>query len=134
VSKTYYNKDFKNENERYIDVSEFEGSDVYIRLAPEVLKKNTPLNITGLEKDSGDGNFKNVYIIVETDNETSYNVQSQIKFKYTDGSERGNRETTDFSDSTVLWTFSHNDKPFKGSINLGSTWLGYFSPISYTWR
>lgn len=124
VSKTYYNKDFKNENERYIDVSEFEGSDVYIRLAPEVLKKNTPLNITGLEKDSGDGNFKNVYIIVETDNETSYNVQSQIKFKYTDGSERGNRETTDFSDSTVLWTFSHNDKPFKGSINLGSTWLG----------
>ncbi|WP_399299541.1 collagen binding domain-containing protein [Vagococcus fluvialis] len=61
---------------------------------------------------------------METDNETSYNVQSQIKFKYTDGSERGNKETTDFSDSTVLWTFSHNDKPFKGSINLGSTWLG----------
>ena len=124
VSKTYYNKDFKNENERYIDVSEFEGSDVYIRLAPEVLKKNTPLNITGLEKNLGDGNFKNVYLIVETDNETSYNVQSQIKFKYTDGSERGNKETTDFSDSTVLWTFSHNDKPFKGSINLGSAWLG----------
>ena len=124
VSKTYYNKDFKNENERYIDVSEFEGSDVYIRLAPEVLKKNTPLNITGLEKNLGDGNFKNVYLIVETDNETSYNVQSQIKFKYTDGSERGNKETTDFSDSTVLWTFSHNDEPFKGSINLGSTWLG----------
>lgn len=124
VSKTYYNKDFKNENERYIDVSGFEGSDVYIRLAPEVLKKNTPLNITGLEKNLGDGNFKNVYLIVETDNETSYNVQSQIKFKYTDGSERGNKETTDFSDSTVLWTFSHNDKPFKGSINLGSTWLG----------
>lgn len=124
VSKTYYNKDFKNENERYIDVSEFEGSDIYIRLAPEVLKKNTPLNITGLEKNLGDGNFKNVYLIVETDNETSYNVQSQIKFKYTDGSERGNKETTDFSDSTVLWTFSHNDEPFKGSINLGSTWLG----------
>lgn len=124
VSKTYYNKDFKNENERYIDVSGFEGSDVYIRLAPEVLKKNTPLNITGLEKNLGDGNFKNVYLIVETDNETSYNVQSQIKFKYTDGSERGNKETTDFSDSTALWTFSHNDKPFKGSINLGSTWLG----------
>ncbi|MBO0420752.1 choice-of-anchor A family protein [Vagococcus fluvialis] len=124
VSKTYYNKDFKNENERYIDVSEFEGSDVYIRLAPEVLKKNTPLNITGLEKNLGDGNFKNVYLIVETDNETSYNVQSQIKFKYTDGSERGNKETTDFSDSTVLWTFSHNDEPFKGSINLGSPWLG----------
>lgn len=124
VSKTYYNKDFKNENERYIDVSEFEGSDVYIRLAPEVLKKNTPLNITGLEKNLGDGNFKNVYLIVETDNETSYNVQSQIKFKYTDGSERGNKETTDFSDSTVLWTFSHNDKLFKGSINLGSAWLG----------
>lgn len=61
---------------------------------------------------------------METDNETSYNVQSQIKFKYTDGSERGNKETTDFSDSTVLWTFSHNDQPFKGSINLGSTWLG----------
>jgi choice-of-anchor A domain-containing protein len=124
VSKTYYNKDFKNENERYIDVSEFEGSDVYIRLAPEVLKKNTPLNITGLEKNLGDGNFKNVYLIVETDNETSYNVQSQIKFKYPDGSERGNKETTDFSDSTVLWTFSHNDEPFKGSINLGSIWLG----------
>ena len=122
--KTFYNKDFKNENEREIDVSLYKGDDIYIKLAPEVLRTNTPLTIKGLEKNNGDGQFKNVYIIVETDNANNYNVQSQIKFRYTDGSERGNKETVDFSDSTVLWTFAHNEKPFSGDINLGSTWLG----------
>ena len=124
VSKTYYNSDFKNENERVVDVSEFEGNDVYIRLTSEVLKKNTPLTIKGLEKNLGDNQFKNVYLIVEVDSSSSYTVQSQIIFEYTDGSKRGNKETTDFSDSTVLWTFSHENKPFKGDIRLNSTWLG----------
>ncbi|MEG2709032.1 MAG: SpaA isopeptide-forming pilin-related protein, partial [Vagococcus sp.] len=124
ASHVYYNKDFKNENEREIDVSNLAGPDVYIRLAPEVLKLNTPLTIKGLEKNQGDGNFKNVYVIIETDSASSYNVQSQIKFKYTDGTERGNKETTDFSDNTLLWTFSYNNQPFSGDIYLGSTWLG----------
>ncbi|MDT2848235.1 SpaA isopeptide-forming pilin-related protein [Vagococcus carniphilus] len=122
--KTYYNSDFKNLNERVIDVSQYEGNNVYIKVAPEVLKANTPLRITGLEKNSGSGQFKNVYITVDTGNTQSYTVNSQIIFKYTDGTERNNKETTDFSDSTVLWTFERSGKPYTGNINLGDTWVG----------
>ena len=122
--KIYYNSDFKNLNERVIDVSQHKGNNVYIKVAPEVLKANTPLRIAGLEKNSGSGQFKNVYITVDTGNTQSYTVNSQIIFKYTDGTERNNKETTDFSDSTVLWTFERSGQPYTGSINLGNTWVG----------
>ncbi|MFW7433559.1 SpaA isopeptide-forming pilin-related protein [Vagococcus carniphilus] len=122
--KTYYNSDFKNINERVIDVSQYKGNNVYIKVAPEVLEANTPLRIAGLEKNSSSGQFKNVYITVDTGNTQSYTVNSQIIFRYTDGTERNNKETTDFSDSTVLWTFEKNGKPYTGNINLRSTWVG----------
>ena len=122
--KTYYNSDFKNINERVIDVSQYKGNNVYIKVAPEVLEANTPLRIAGLEKNSGSGQFKNVYITVDTGNTQSYTVNSQIIFRYTDGTERNNKETTDFSDSTVLWTFERSGKPYTGNINLRSTWVG----------
>ncbi len=122
--KTYYNKDFKNINERVVDVRNYPSNNVYIRLAPEVLNTNTPLIIAGLEKNSGSGYFKNVYITVETGGTNSYSANSQIIFEYTDGSRRGNKETIDFSDSTVLWTFEGDNQPFAGNINLGDTWVG----------
>ncbi|MDT2833887.1 SpaA isopeptide-forming pilin-related protein [Vagococcus carniphilus] len=122
--KIYCNSDFKNINERVIDVSQYKGNNIYIKVAPEVLETNTPLRIAGLEKNSSSGQFKNVYITVDTGNTQSYTVNSQIIFRYTDGTERNNKETTDFSDSTVLWTFEKNGKPYTGSINLGDTWVG----------
>lgn len=124
IDKTYFNKDFKNENERDVDITDMPGKDIYIKLAPEVLQKNTPLNIFGLEKELTHPNFKNVFIVVDTGNNQSYTSQSQIIFHYTDGTRRGNEETTDFSDSTVLWTFANGTQPFEGFIQLRSTWLG----------
>ncbi|MDY2578767.1 Cna B-type domain-containing protein, partial [Lactiplantibacillus plantarum] len=115
---------FKDQNQRVIDVTNITASDIYISLSPEVLKTNTPLTLKGLEKNKNDKNFKNVYIIVNTDSDTDYNILSQIKFSYIDGTNRGNKETTDFSDNTVLWTFSNNGNPYKGNIKISSTWLG----------
>ncbi|HCM89631.1 collagen-binding domain-containing protein, partial [Vagococcus sp.] len=124
VEKSYSNKDFEGKPERIIDVSLFNSKDIYINLKPEVLSSDKSIIISGLEKNQGNGDFKNVYINVDTGNSNSYTVNSQIIFEYTDGSRRGNKETTDFSDSTVLWTFSSDNKPFVGDINLDKTWLG----------
>ncbi|MEG0255123.1 collagen-binding domain-containing protein, partial [Vagococcus sp.] len=124
VDRTYSSADFPDRNIRVIDASEFNKKDVYIKLTSDVLQTGTPVTIAGLEKNSGDGQFKNVYITVDTGNQSSYTMDSQIKFRYTDGSERGNKETIDFSDSTVLWNFEQYGSPFSGSINLRSTWVG----------
>ena len=118
------NSDFSDVNKREIDVSNIKSSNVYIHLAPDVLIYNTPLTLKGIEKNDGKSSFKNIYVIIDVGSYNNYVINSEIKFKYTDGSYRGNKETTNFMDSTVLWTFSKDMNVYNGDIFINSTWLG----------
>ncbi|MGM0218540.1 SpaA isopeptide-forming pilin-related protein [Enterococcus sp. AZ126] len=118
------NSDFSDVNKREIDVSNINSSNVYIHLDPDVLIYNTPLTLKGIEKNDGKSSFKNIYLIIDVGSYNNYIINSEIKFEYTDGSYRGNKETTNFTDSTVLWTFSKDMNVYNGDIFINSTWLG----------
>ena len=125
--KDYTSADFPDMNNRVIDVTDMtpdENGRIVINLSPDVLQMNTALTIKGLDPDE-DGNT--VIINVDTGNGTSYDMNSQIKIIYSDGTERNNHETEYFGDNHLLWNFidrSASDKQFAGDLNFNNTFQG----------
>ncbi len=129
ANATYSNDSFDDMNQRVIDVTDMEpdaDGHIVINLSADVLNTSTPLTIKGLSADP-DGNT--VIINVDTAGSTKYQVNSQIKIIYDDGTERNNQETEDFGDNHLLWNFYDStasdklatgvisvDRPFQGSI------------------
>ncbi|WP_130845902.1 collagen-binding domain-containing protein [Lactiplantibacillus mudanjiangensis] len=124
---SYTNSDFTDMNNRVIDVSDLEPDEngqIVINLSADVLAGNTPLTIKGLSSDK-DGNT--IIINVDTEGQADYNVNSQIKVVYDDGSDRNNHETEDFGDNHLLWNFfdsTASDKQYAGTINVNAAFQG----------
>jgi len=126
-NKSYTASDFPNQNTRVIDVSELptnEYGHIVINLTADVLKGDTPLTIVGLSPDkTGDL----VIINVDTEGQADYDINSQIKVVYDDGSDRNNHETEDFGDNHLLWNFfdsTASDKQYAGTININRPFQG----------
>lgn len=125
------NSDFPDFNQRVINLDEYQRTDknqIVIDLDADVLAMNTPLYIYGLSQDAGG---TNIIINVDTKGKNSYDVNSQIKLIYNDGSandvERPNQETEYFDDNHLLWNFydsTANDKLYNGLININSPFQG----------
>ncbi len=129
ANATYTSDSFEDMNQRVIDVTDMQpdaDGHIVINLSADVLNTSTPLTIKGLSADA-DGNT--VIINVDTAGATNYQVNSQIKIIYDDGTERNNKETEDFCDNHLLWNFYDStasdklatgvisvDRPFQGSI------------------
>ncbi|GAB5061762.1 choice-of-anchor A family protein [Lactiplantibacillus plantarum] len=129
ANATYTSDSFEDMNQRVIDVTDMQpdaDGHIVINLSADVLNTSTPLTIKGLSADA-DGNT--VIINVDTAGATNYQVNSQIKIIYDDGTERNNKETEDFGDNHLLWDFYDStasdklatgvisvDRPFQGSI------------------
>ncbi len=129
ANATYTSDSFEDMNQRVIDVTDMQpdaDGHIVINLSADVLNTSTPLTIKGLSVDA-DGNT--VIINVDTAGATNYQVNSQIKIIYDDGTERNNKETEDFGDNHLLWNFYDStasdklatgvisvDRPFQGSI------------------
>ena len=129
ANATYTSDSFEDMNQRVIDVTDMQpdaDGHIVINLSADVLNTSTPLTIKGLSADA-DGNT--VIINVDTAGATNYQVNSQIKIIYDDGTERNNKETEDFGDNHLLWNFYDLtasdklatgvisvDRPFQGSI------------------
>ncbi len=129
ANATYTSDSFEDMNQRVIDVTDMQpdaDGHTVINLSADVLNTSTPLTIKGLSADA-DGNT--VIINVDTAGATNYQVNSQIKIIYDDGTERNNKETEDFGDNHLLWNFYDStasdklatgvisvDRPFQGSI------------------
>lgn len=125
----YTSDSFEDMNQRVIDVTDMQpdaDGHIVINLSADVLNTSTPLTIKGLSADA-DGNT--VIINVDTAGAATYQVNSQIKVIYDDGTERNNKETEDFGDNHLLWNFYDStatdklasgvisvDRPFQGSI------------------
>ncbi|WP_338037341.1 collagen-binding domain-containing protein, partial [Liquorilactobacillus aquaticus] len=123
TSYTIKNSDFSDENNRVIDVSKMspnENNKIIINLSSDILERDRPLIINGLSKEV---NAPTVVFNVDGDG-SNYNVGSQIKLRYSDGTERHNKETEDFSDAHILWNFENTkngqviniNAAFQGSI------------------
>ncbi|WP_367377128.1 collagen-binding domain-containing protein [Levilactobacillus cerevisiae] len=123
----YSNSDFEDQNNRVIDISNMTpnaNGQIVINLTPDVLTSNTPLTISGL---SPDAEGTTVIINVDTGSDADYNVTSQIKIVYSDGSDRDNHETEDFGDNHLLWNFynsSASDKQYTGTIDFQRPFQG----------
>lgn len=129
ANATYTSDSFEDMNQRVIDMTDMQpdaDGHIVINLSADVLNTSTPLTIKGLSADA-DGNT--VIINVDTAGATNYQVNSQIKIIYDDGTERNNKETEDFGDNHLLWNFYDStasdklatgvisvDRPFQGSI------------------
>ncbi|MDP4435444.1 choice-of-anchor A family protein [Lactiplantibacillus plantarum] len=129
ANATYTSDSFEDMNQRVIDVTDMQpdaDGHIVINLSADVLNTSTPLTIKGLSANA-DGNT--VIINVDTAGATNYQVNSQIKIIYDDGTERNNKETEDFGDNHLLWNFYDStasdklatgvisvDRPFQGSI------------------
>ncbi|MQS98221.1 collagen-binding domain-containing protein [Companilactobacillus halodurans] len=128
------NSDFPDQNQRVINLEDYEpnaNNQIVINLDRDVLTSGTPLTIAGLSKDSGG---TNIIINVDTKCDDPYDVTSQIKLIYNDGTgvdneERPNKETEFFDDNHLLWNFYNSeasdnlydgtviiDRPFQGSV------------------
>lgn len=124
---TYSNSDFDDQNNRVIDISTMTPNDknqIVINLTPDVLNGNTPLTISGLSPDA-DGTT--VIINVDTGTDADYDINSQIKIIYSDGSERDNHETEDFGDNHLLWNFYNSnasDKQYTGTLDFKRPFQG----------
>lgn len=126
------NSDFPDQNQRVINLQDYQVTDdnkIVIDLDPSVLTSGTPLTIYGLSKDVGG---TNIVINVDTKGQDPYNVNSQIKLIYNDGTtnndvERPNQETEFFDDNHLLWNFydsTANDKLYAGEINIDRPFQG----------
>ena len=114
-------QNFSDFNNRVIDISAINKSVVIVSLSPDVLNFNTPLIIKGL----GIGNNgKKVLLNIEVPAGDNYIVNSPIKLIYENGIERSPRESSDFSDSTILWNFVQNRQTYFGRITLTAPWQG----------
>lgn len=124
---SYSNSDFTDENNRVIDISDMTpnaNGQIVINLSPDVLQKDRPLTIKGLSPDA-DGTT--VIINVDTGGQADYDINSQIKIVYSDGSDRNNHETEDFGDNHLLWNFydsTASDKQYGGEINVNAPFQG----------
>lgn len=124
---TYSNSDFSDQNNRVIDVSSMTpnaNNQIVINLTPDVLASDTPLTISGL---SPDAEGTTVIINVDTGGSADYNINSQIKVVYSDGSDRDNHETEDFGDNHLLWNFydsTASDKQYTGTLNINRPFQG----------
>lgn len=124
---TYSNSDFADQNSRVIDITDMTpnaNNQIVINLTPDVLNGNTPLTIKGL---SPDAEGTTVIINVDTGGQADYDVNSQIKLIYSDGSERDNQETEHFGDNHLLWNFydsTASDKQYGGTINVNAPFQG----------
>ncbi|WP_125764695.1 collagen-binding domain-containing protein [Levilactobacillus mulengensis] len=124
---SYSNSDFDDQNNRVIDISDMTpnaNGQIVINLTPDVLNSDTPLTISGLSPDA-DGTT--VIINVDTGGAADYNVNSQIKIKYSDGSDRDNHETEDFGDNHLLWNFYNSgasDKQYTGTLDFKKAFQG----------
>ncbi|MFD1454447.1 collagen-binding domain-containing protein [Levilactobacillus lanxiensis] len=124
---SYSNSDFDDQNNRVIDISDMTpnaNGQIVINLTPDVLNSNTPLTISGLSPDA-DGTT--VIINVDTGGAADYDVNSQIKIKYSDGSDRDNHETEDFGDNHLLWNFYNSgasDKQYTGTLDFKKAFQG----------
>lgn len=118
---------FPDRNNRVIDVTNMTpGPDgrIVINLSADVLNVDTPLQIIGLSPDE-DGTT--VLINVDTDGQEDYKVNSQIKIKYSDGTDRENHETEYFGDNHLLWNFfdsTKDDLQHTGTIEFNNTFQG----------
>lgn len=121
ANATYTSDSFEDMNQRVIDVTDMQpdaDGHIVINLSADVLNTSTPLTIKGLSADA-DGNT--VIINVDTAGATNYQVNSQIKIIYDDGTERNNKETEDFGDNHLLWNFydsTASDKLATGVISV----------------
>ncbi|AYE37495.1 Surface protein [Companilactobacillus zhachilii] len=129
---TVTDSDFPDQNQRVINLEDYEVTDdnqIVINLDPSVLAKDTPIYIYGLSADKGG---TNIIINVDTQGNDPYDVNSQIKLIYNDGTannnvERPNQETEFFDDNHLLWNFydsSANDKLYTGHININRPFQG----------
>lgn len=124
---TFSNSDFDDQNNRVIDITNMtpnENNQIVINLTPDVLNSDTPLTIYGLSPDA-DGTT--VIINVDTGGNDDYNVNSQIKVFYSDGTERNNHETEDFGDNHLLWNFYNSqasDKQYTGTLDFKKAFQG----------
>ncbi|WP_257639438.1 Cna B-type domain-containing protein [Alloscardovia macacae] len=96
------------------------SSTIYVTLTRDEIERDRPITITGLEK-----NGTNVVVNVDTAGVSDVNVGAEIKLHYTDGTDRPNKETEDFSDAVLLWNFANraagqtlniNRARFQGSL------------------
>jgi len=124
---SYSNSDFDDQNNRVIDISDMTpnaNGQIVINLTPDVLNSDTSLTISGLSPDA-DGTT--VIINVDTGGAADYDVNSQIKIKYSDGSDRDNHETEDFRDNHLLWNFYNSgasDKQYTGTLDFKKAFQG----------
>ncbi|WP_300559990.1 collagen-binding domain-containing protein [Companilactobacillus sp.] len=124
---TITNSDFDDMNNRVIDVSDYvvnEKNQIILNLDPEVLNSNTPLTIKGL---SSSENGPTIIINVDTAGNSNYDVNTPIKIKYDDGSDRNSQETEYFGDNHLLWNFTDStasNKLNNGTINVNAPFQG----------
>ncbi|WRM18785.1 collagen-binding domain-containing protein [Lactiplantibacillus plantarum] len=127
TNATYTSDSFEDMNQRVIDMTDMQpdaDGHIVINLSADVLNTSTPLTIKGLSADA-DGNT--VIINVDTAGATNYQVNSQIKIIYDDGTERNNKETEDFGDNHLLWNFydsTASDKLATGVISVDRLFQG----------
>ena len=126
------NSDFPDKNQRIINLQEYQvtaDNKIIIDLDPSVLNENTPLTIFGLSDTAGG---TNVIINVDTKGQDPYEVNSQIKLIYSDGTTnndvtRPNQETEYFDDNHLLWNFYDStaaDKLYQGQVNIQRPFQG----------
>ncbi|MFT8607972.1 collagen-binding domain-containing protein, partial [Liquorilactobacillus ghanensis] len=121
--KSYQQSDFADSNNRIINIAGLKPNaqnQIIINLNSDVLSGNTPLTIEGIDPAS-DGPM--IVFNVATAGQ-AYSVNSKIVLKYTDGTERDNEETENFSNAHILWNFENTqtnqeinfNAPFQGSV------------------
>ncbi|KRN02038.1 hypothetical protein FD13_GL000342 [Levilactobacillus senmaizukei DSM 21775 = NBRC 103853] len=124
---SYDVSDFPDQNNRVIDVSDMKpnaDNKIIINITADMLAGNTPLTIAGLSpEESG----TTVIINVDTQGQADLKLNSQIKIKYSDGSDRNNQETEDFGDNHLLWNFydsTASDKQYGGTMTIDAPFQG----------
>ncbi|AYE37908.1 choice-of-anchor A family protein [Companilactobacillus zhachilii] len=121
------NTQFPDFNKRVIELKDYtpnKDNIIVVNLSSEVLKMNTPIIIDGIDKDKAG---TTVIINVDTNGDNEYSMQSPIKIRYNDGTERNNHETEHFDDNHLLWNFYNsqaNDKLYRGVIEMNATFQG----------
>ncbi|AVW08517.1 cell surface protein [Lactiplantibacillus plantarum] len=120
-----FDKEFAKLEKLSASLSEASANATYTSDSFEDMNQRV-IDVTDMQPDA-DGNT--VIINVDTAGATNYQVNSQIKIIYDDGTERNNKETEDFGDNHLLWNFYDStasdklatgvisvDRPFQGSI------------------
>ena len=121
---SYVNANFKDENNRTIDVSQMTpdaAGQIIINLAADVLNKDRPLIIKGVSPEAT-GNT--IIFNVNTDGQSNYLSRSEMKVTYPDGSVRANKDADAYGDNHLLWNFHNNQQTFTGTINVNSRFQG----------